>query len=149
MTVAKVGSLLFCYEIGRINFGLKYPKCNYSVMFVCVCLCVCVCVRFCMCVSVSVCVSVCVRSLERAWLRAYMYSLCIVQQFPVSLYTVYTGNTVIRNGFLLYKRLLQMIKKLLSLTSINKSNSTAGAVQVEANLQEQLSDHLHFRKLKC
>ena len=25
----------------------------------------------------------------------------------------------------------------------NKSNSTAGAVQVEANLQEQLSDHLH------
>ena len=31
----------------------------------------------------------------------------------------------------------------------NKSNSTAGAVQVEANLQEQLNDHLHFRKLKC
>ena len=24
----------------------------------------------------------------------------------------------------------------------------AGAVQVEANMQEQLSDHLHFRKLK-
>ena len=30
-------------------------------------------------------------------------------------------------------------------TIINKSNSTAGVVQVEANLQEQLSDHLHFR----
>ena len=29
---------------------------------------------------------------------------------------------------------------------INKSNSTANAVQVEANLQEQLSDHLHFRQ---
>ena len=26
----------------------------------------------------------------------------------------------------------------------NKSNSTAGAVEVEANLQEQDSDHLHF-----
>ena len=31
----------------------------------------------------------------------------------------------------------------------NKSNSTAAAVQVEANLQEELSIHLHFRKLKC
>ena len=28
----------------------------------------------------------------------------------------------------------------------NKSNSTADAVQVEANLQEQLSNHLHFRQ---
>ena len=28
----------------------------------------------------------------------------------------------------------------------NKSNSTAGAVEVEANLQEQDSDHLHFRR---
>ena len=27
----------------------------------------------------------------------------------------------------------------------NKSNSTAGAVQVEANLQEQLNDHMHVR----
>ena len=26
----------------------------------------------------------------------------------------------------------------------NENNSTAGAVHVEANLQEQLSDHLHF-----
>ena len=34
--------------------------------------------------------------------------------------------------------------------SLNKkSNSTASAVQVEANLQEELSVHLHFRKLKC
>ena len=31
----------------------------------------------------------------------------------------------------------------------NKSNSTAGAAQVEANLQEQLSDHFYFRKPKC
>ena len=31
----------------------------------------------------------------------------------------------------------------------NKSNSTAGAVQVEANMQKQLNDHLHSRKLKC
>ena len=31
----------------------------------------------------------------------------------------------------------------------NKSNSTTGAVQVDANLQEQLDDHLHFRKLQC
>ena len=30
----------------------------------------------------------------------------------------------------------------------DKSNSTAGAVQVEANLQEQLIDNLHFTKLK-
>ena len=29
----------------------------------------------------------------------------------------------------------------------NKSNSTAGAVEVKTNLQEQLSNHLHFRKL--
>ena len=29
----------------------------------------------------------------------------------------------------------------------NKSNSMAGTVQVEANLQEELSIHLHFRKL--
>ena len=28
----------------------------------------------------------------------------------------------------------------------NKSNLTAGAVQVEANLQEELSFHLHFGK---
>ena len=26
----------------------------------------------------------------------------------------------------------------------NKNNSTAGAVQVEADLQKRLSDHLHF-----
>ena len=32
---------------------------------------------------------------------------------------------------------------------LNKSNSTTNAVQVKANLQEQLNDHLHFRKLKC
>ena len=31
----------------------------------------------------------------------------------------------------------------------NKSSSTAGAVQVQANLLEQVNDHLHFRKLKC
>ena len=31
----------------------------------------------------------------------------------------------------------------------NKSNSTAVAVQVEANLQEQLNDHLHFLKPEC
>ena len=30
----------------------------------------------------------------------------------------------------------------------NKSNTTAGAVQVEANLLEQLNDNLHIRKLK-
>ena len=30
---------------------------------------------------------------------------------------------------------------------MNKSNSMACAVQVEANLQEELSVHLHFRKL--
>ena len=35
------------------------------------------------------------------------------------------------------------------LTALVKSNSTTSTVQVEANLQEQLSDHLHFRKLKC
>ena len=28
----------------------------------------------------------------------------------------------------------------------NKSNSMAGAKQVEANLQEQFNDYLHFRK---
>ena len=27
---------------------------------------------------------------------------------------------------------------------VNKSNSTAGAIQVEVNLQEQLSDHLQW-----
>ena len=32
---------------------------------------------------------------------------------------------------------------------INKSNSTARAVQLEANLQEQLNDQLHFRKQIC
>ena len=31
----------------------------------------------------------------------------------------------------------------------NKSNSTAGAMQVEAYMQKQLKDHLQFRKLKC
>ena len=30
----------------------------------------------------------------------------------------------------------------------NESNSTAGAVQVEANLQEHFSDRVHVRKLK-
>ena len=30
----------------------------------------------------------------------------------------------------------------------NKSNSMADAVQLEENLQEELSVHLHFRKLK-
>ena len=30
-----------------------------------------------------------------------------------------------------------------------KSNWMAGAIQVEANLQKELSVHLHFRKLKC
>ena len=31
----------------------------------------------------------------------------------------------------------------------NKSTSTAGAVQVEPNLLEKLSDHMHFRKVEC
>ena len=31
----------------------------------------------------------------------------------------------------------------------NKSNSAAGAVQVAANMHEQLGDHLQFRKQKC
>ena len=31
----------------------------------------------------------------------------------------------------------------------NKSNLTAGAVQEKTNLQEQLGDHLHFRKFYC
>ena len=30
-----------------------------------------------------------------------------------------------------------------------RATRTASAAQVEANLQEQLSDHLHFRKPKC
>ena len=34
-------------------------------------------------------------------------------------------------------------------TKTNESNSTAGAVQVEANLQKELSVHLHYRKLEC
>ena len=37
---------------------------------------------------------------------------------------------------------------LLMAVSDNRSNSTAGAVQVEENLQEQLSDRLHVRKTK-
>ena len=39
-----------------------------------------------------------------------------------------------------------LLYELLSLK--NKGNSTADAGQVEANLQEELSDHLHFRKQK-
>ena len=31
-------------------------------------------------------------------------------------------------------------------TKLYKNNSTSGAVQVEENLQEQLSYHLHFRQ---
>ena len=31
----------------------------------------------------------------------------------------------------------------------NKGNSIAGAVQMEANLQEQINDHLQIRRLKC
>ena len=31
----------------------------------------------------------------------------------------------------------------------NKSNSTAGAVQVEAYLQEEISVQLHYGKLTC
>ena len=38
---------------------------------------------------------------------------------------------------------------IFRLQNTNKSNSTAGAVQVEENLQEQFSDQLHFKKLKC
>ena len=34
-------------------------------------------------------------------------------------------------------------------SKVNKSKSTTGAVQVEANLQEELSVRLHFTKLKC
>ena len=37
---------------------------------------------------------------------------------------------------------------LWSTRSGNKSNSTAGAGQVEASLPEELSVHIHFRKLK-
>ena len=33
---------------------------------------------------------------------------------------------------------------VLPVEELHKSNSTAGAVQVEANLQEQLSNHFHF-----
>ena len=36
-----------------------------------------------------------------------------------------------------------------NLAIINKINSTAGAVQVETNLQEWLRVHLHFKNLKC
>ena len=38
---------------------------------------------------------------------------------------------------------------MLSSAVQNKTNSTAGAVQVKANLQEELSVRLHFRKLTC
>ena len=31
----------------------------------------------------------------------------------------------------------------------NKNNAKADAVQVEANLLEQLSDHFHFRQRQC
>ena len=31
----------------------------------------------------------------------------------------------------------------------NKSNSTSGAKQVQANLQDELGVHIHFRKRKC
>ena len=49
----------------------------------------------------------------------------------------------------------KILKNILAISCIilhllhNKSNSTARSVQVESNLQEQLSDHLHFRKLTC
>ena len=37
---------------------------------------------------------------------------------------------------------------ITSIRNLNRSNSTACAVQVEANLQEHLSDNLHLRKQK-
>ena len=49
----------------------------------------------------------------------------------------------------LSRRLQEFGKKLLGVQRVNKSNSMAGAMQVEANLQEQLGNHLHFRKLEC
>ena len=42
--------------------------------------------------------------------------------------------------------MLAMKSKIYN-TTFYKSNSPVGAVQVEANLQEQLSNHLQFRKV--
>ena len=48
-----------------------------------------------------------------------------------------------------YAEVLQCYKIQITMLEIyKKCNLTAGAVQVEANLQEQLNDHLDFRKLK-
>ena len=41
------------------------------------------------------------------------------------------------------------LKIKVNIKKDNKSNLTASAVKVEANLQEQISDHLHIRKLEC
>ena len=41
-----------------------------------------------------------------------------------------------------------LLRKVFYHMHDNKRNSTTGAVQENANLQEQLGDHLHYRKLK-
>ena len=43
----------------------------------------------------------------------------------------------------------KLIQGLMLCGRANKSNSTADAVQVDANLEEELSFHLRFTKLKC
>ena len=44
---------------------------------------------------------------------------------------------------------IQIVERGVLMEIIKTSNLTSAAVQVEANLQEELSVHLHFRKLKC
>ena len=41
------------------------------------------------------------------------------------------------------------VMQVAAYNTSNKSNLTADAIKVEANVQERLFDHFHFRKRKC
>ena len=53
------------------------------------------------------------------------------------------------SGSHLSRLIAVIIDCLQSKQNSYKSNLTAGTVQVEPNLQEELSVHLHFTKVKC
>ena len=77
-----------------------------------------------------------VMSYNVAW-YIIAYLICVVQDgkkiADLCFYVVNQGDT-------------HRHSHILMMALGNKINSTVGALQVEANLQEHLSDHLHFRK---
>ena len=131
--------------------------CTNMCVYVCVCIvCVCVCVGMCAYVCMHVCVCVCVRVRARVCVLRHVALSCAESSRYTSMNAATTGAMspdVYRDP---NPNPLQRFTFPLKFTRIyiipcvtDKSNTTTGAVQLEANLQKQPGDPLHVTNPKC